>query len=829
MPAQPNPAKAASVTAAVQTATLAASSNVRLLPSSPAPGGGLAGTPADLGTAGLSPAGLAAAELSPAGPNTTAFTVAGTDPGGSDIADLAPAVGGTFQLSPPELSPPDLSPQELSPPDLGPVGVGAPDPEPASPPDPEPEPAPDPEPAGQADPGPASQIQPSPAARPAAGTGTGAVSAAAKPSGRAAGLDGLRALAVLAVLAFHLNLPWAPGGFLGVDVFFVLSGYLITDLLVARYGRDGKVRLRDFWIRRARRLLPALAAMLIVVTAAIAVLEPDQMAGLRPALAGAVSYTSNWWQAFQHQSYFNLYGPPPALQHLWSLAVEEQFYLLWPLLMMAVLAVLRRPLHRALMAWLGAIASALLMLAIYVPGKDPSLVYYGTDTHASALMIGAALALTWPLASMAKVTRNWRLDLLGLAGLAVLGWAFWHLSGADPLMYPAGLVLAALAAGGVVLAAAAPGRLASALSFGPLRWIGVRSYAIYLWHWPIIAITAGLAVRSASSLPARLIDVTATFALAAASWRWLEDPILREGTWAVIKDRAQRVWYAAGAGRPSPATAMPLLAALAMLAVTVTAGYGLVHRRTGPTLASQIASGANVIWRAQHDGQNGTAGAGRGAAVAPWQPEAGAGPFALQPAAPQPPPPVPGWKVYALGDSVMLASAPELESALPGVRIDAKVSRQMYTGVSMIQQLAAGGGLRQVVLIGLGTNGTVTLDQIKLILKAIGHRWLILINTFVPRPWEQEVNSAIAAAASQYPNVLMVNWHVAIENHTNLLWGDGIHPQPVGGVLYAKVVKAAVIEALAHPPVFPRPASPARHSSPAPSQSPSGSQQSKGR
>ena len=443
-----------------------------------------------------------------------------------------------------------------------------------------------------------------PATETVAGTqaGTGTPATAAKSRARAAGLDGLRALAVLAVLAFHLNLPWTPGGFLGVDVFFVLSGFLITDLLVARYTRDHKVGLRDFWIRRARRLVPALAVMLVAVTAFVALFEPDQMDNLRSGLVGAVTYTSNWLQAFQHQSYFDLYGPPPALQHLWSLAVEEQFYLLWPLLLVVVLAVLRRPGHRALVAWLGAAGSALLMFAIYVPGQDPSLVYYGTDTHASALMIGAAIALTWPLASIAKISRTWRIDLLGLAGLAVLGWAVWHLSGSNPLVYPVGLVLAALAAGCVVVAAVAPGRIASALSARPLRWIGVRSYGIYLWHWPVIAITAGLAVRASRSAPARLIDVVVPIALAAASWRWLEKPILGNGARAVFRDRVRRVRNATGTRRLSPSVALTLGAALAVIAVTAVAGYGIVRRQSGPTLESQIAASARLIRRPQTQG-----------------------------------------------------------------------------------------------------------------------------------------------------------------------------------------------------------------------------------
>ncbi|HEX7992287.1 MAG TPA: acyltransferase, partial [Streptosporangiaceae bacterium] len=413
---------------------------------------------------------------------------------------------------------------------------------------------------------------------------------------RVPGLDGVRALAVLAVLAFHEGLPWIPGGFLGVDVFFVLSGYLITDLLVARYRKHGGIGLGRFYQRRARRLLPALGLMLVTVTAAVSLLEPGQRAALRPAIRGAVTYTSNWWQAFAHQSYFSLYGPPPAFQHLWSLAVEEQFYLIWPLLLALILTLVHSPRRRALVAWGGAVASALTMLAIYQPGGDPSLVYYGTDTHASALMIGAALALTWPLAKVAGSAgrATSRLDALGVAALVILAWAAWHLSGSNSVLYPYGLVLAALAAGGLILAAAAPGRIGSLLSWQPLRWLGIRSYGIYLWHWPVIAITTGLAVRSATSAPIRILDTVLPIALAAASWRWLEEPILRNGLRSELARRWHQLLLGPRGFQTTPAAAVPTLLAVTLVAIAGTAGYGLASGQPTRTLQSQIQQGLRI-------------------------------------------------------------------------------------------------------------------------------------------------------------------------------------------------------------------------------------------
>lgn len=625
---------------------------------------------------------------------------------------------------------------------------------------------------------------------------------------RAPGLDGVRALAVLAVLAFHENLSWIPGGFLGVDIFFVLSGFLITDLLAARYQRQGSISLGGFYQRRARRLLPALALMLVTVTAAVTLLEPGQRASLRPALAGAVSYTSNWWQAFAHVSYFSRYGPPPVFQHLWSLAVEEQFYLIWPLVLTLILIAIKRPGARAACAWAGALGSALLMLVLYTPGSDPSLVYYGTDTHASALMIGSALALTWPLASVAaSAGQTLRiLDMAGMAGIVVLAWAMGYLAGPNPFVYPYGLVIAALAAGALILAAAAPGRIGAAMSWRPLRWLGIRSYGIYLWHWPVIALTAGLAPRSADTASARLIDAVVPIVLAAISWRWLEQPILRNGFRAEISKRYQAIVLATRAVGRTPASArrlVPMTAAVAMLGVAL---YGVASSSSGRTLQQQIAIGARVssttMTQPQTTGQNVPWFVVPGRDL-PFRVTVHRAPVTHKTRARR----VIGTRVMAIGDSVMLASAPELAAAMPGIYINAKVSRFMYAGISVVDGMARTNRLRQVVIVGLGTNGPVTAEQLRQLRNAVGDRWLVLVNTFVPRSWEHEVNTTIAAAAKRYPNVLLVNWHAAIENHQNLLWSDDIHPQPVGGALYAKVVRTVVLRALRQRPHSTQPSS----------------------
>ena len=468
-------------------------------------------------------------------------------------------------------------------------------------------------------------------------------------SGRVPGLDGVRALAVLAVIAFHVGMRMTPGGFLGVDIFFVLSGYLITDLLVAQHARRGRLDLRGFWVRRARRLLPALAVLLVAVTAAGAGIEPDQLPALRPALAAAASYSSNWYQALHHVSYFASFGPPPPFQHLWSLAIEEQFYLAWPLLLL-VLTRLRGRRARMLTAWLGALASAAAMALMYLPGGDPSRVYYGTDTHATGLLVGAALALTWPMATLTSAPREFarRLDYLGVAGLVVLAWAVGHFSGADPAVYPLGLAVAALAAAGLTAAAAVPGMVSELLSLPPLRWLGVRSYGIYLWHWPVIVIAAAITGPGPAAPWLWVAEAAAAIALAAASWKWLEEPILRSGFRATCAAVCRALRNSATTAWRSPVRALPVLCAAAALTVACAAGYGVFRSPLGPSgMEKQISMGERLSAATQAIAARTAAGPVAKASPSPTQRK------------------VVGRQVTAIGDSVMLAANAPARSPTP--------------------------------------------------------------------------------------------------------------------------------------------------------------------
>ena len=594
---------------------------------------------------------------------------------------------------------------------------------------------------------------------------------------RAPGLDGVRALAVLAVVGFHEGASELSGGFLGVDVFFVLSGFLITDLLATQYDRlGGRLDLKDFWSRRARRLLPALALMLIVVTAAATVIEPGQSASLRLALLAAVTYTSNWYQILHHVSYFaslGLFTAPPPLDHLWSLAIEEQFYLIWPLILWVLILRLNGRRARITATLILAAVSALAMALEYSPG-DPSLVYYGTDTHASALLIGAALALAFPLATVMSLPASQvrRLDAAGVVGLVLLAWAAGHFSGNDRAVYPAGLILAAVGAAGLVAAAAGTGVIAAMTSLPPLRWVGIRSYGIYLWHWPVIALAGAITGPGPTSAWLWLIEAAVTIGLACASWRFVETPILRDGflatcrRWRTLVDEGLRP---VGARR----RVTPIVVAAATLLAVAAAGYG-VARPAGSAAPSgllrQVAEGQRISAASQASAQPTSAGLGhvggqpadqpdadRRRAAPPSPSRAPSSSSSPAPTSSSPAsacrtgaaqlPKVPGRQVTAIGDSVMVASAAALNAALPGIYINAEVGRAMVNGLAVIQSLAAHRELRRYVVVGLGTNGPVSAAQIRQLRRLIGpDRDLILINTFGPMSWESSVNTVLDAA-----------------------------------------------------------------------------------
>jgi peptidoglycan/LPS O-acetylase OafA/YrhL/CubicO group peptidase (beta-lactamase class C family) len=358
------------------------------------------------------------------------------------------------------------------------------------------------------------------------------------------GLDGLRALAVIAVMLYHAGYQVA-GGYLGVESFFVLSGFLITALLVAEWQQHGQIHITRFWLRRARRLLPALFVMLAGTLLISAILLPGELQALSGDTLAALLYVMNWKLVIGQQSYFDALDRPSLLQHLWSLAVEEQFYLLWPLLFPIGMRLLR-PLGFLIAVIVAVCASAALMIGLYDPGSDPSRIYYGTDTRVAAMLIGAALAFVWTPERRSALRRpGFVLEGGGIAALVGLLVAYVWLYEQHPLLYYGGFQLVALATAALIVATTYPGAriLPTPLEAGPLRWIGIRSYSLYLWHWPVLLVVRSEVAPSLQGWSLGLAYFGITIALAALSYRFIERPIRvygAAGAWNRLGGAVQR-------------------------------------------------------------------------------------------------------------------------------------------------------------------------------------------------------------------------------------------------------------------------------------------------
>jgi len=577
------------------------------------------------------------------------------------------------------------------------------------------------------------------------------------------GVDGLRALAVVAVVLYHLGWSGLPAGFLGVDVFFVISGYLITSLLVTS-ADHGRLSLVDFWRRRIRRLVPALLALLAGVSVWVLLAAPDAAQRLRDDLPAGLGYLTNWWLIVRDQSYFEVFGRPPLLRHLWSLAVEEQFYVLFPLFAAPLLRAPRR--RRALVVASLAIAGAstLLMGAMWSSTSDPSRVWYGTDTRAAPLFIGVALALTWPITALrSTVARSARrvLDGIGATSLVALAVLMATLHEDDAALYHGGFLVAAVASALVIAVAAHPAsNLGWLLGLRPLRWLGTRSYAVYLWHWPVIQLVDPL-----------VLQLGITVAASELSFRFVEQPVRegRLGEWWRRQPGLPRMRVAAGGGAVAVLLVALLSAAPAEERPELLVGIDL----TTPTTLARIPTTTS------------TTAASTTTSSAP----------AVAPpttAAPAPPPAtVPQTTVLAIGDSVMLAAHPAMVEVSQGrVWVDAAVARHVDDSLDVLQRYRENGSLASVsaVVLHLGTNGKVEphhLDRLVSLVEGVPR--VVLVNVRVPKPWEGEVNAALAGGATRTPAMRLADWY-AVSGQPNMLGDDGVHPTRTGARAYATVI-----------------------------------------
>ncbi|UIJ69639.1 acetyltransferase (plasmid) [Bacillus cereus] len=582
------------------------------------------------------------------------------------------------------------------------------------------------------------------------------------------GLDSLRGLAIMAVILYHINFNWMPGGFLGVTVFFVLSGYLITDILVTEWRKNKRIDLKEFWFSRARRLLPGMLVMLVITFAWIAIFHSSLLETMRDDSLAALFYVSNWWYIYHKLSYFDNFNQPSPLNHFWSLAVEEQFYVVWPFIISLGLYYTKKRSRLILWICLGAAFSALAMAILYEPGTDPSRIYYGTDTRAFSLLIGAALALIWPSAELTnKIIPKARfiLDVVGGIALIIILVMFWKTNQYDAFLYRGGMVILSIATALLVANLAHPAsRIAKFLRFRPLRWIGVRSYGIYLWHYPILTLTPPKVNTGDFSLIRAILQFILIIIIAQISWEFIENPI-RQGGLRNIQFKNIRF---------QNVTLGIKLALIGTIFVSAIAVLGIVKANKDTVEVTKTRPAKHPVAVRENLTQE-----------APQNQEKSKEVNSVQPKN--------SLTVTAIGDSIMIDIAPYLKNTFPDIGIDAQIGRQLSKAIPVVERLKNEGNLGNHVIIGLGTNGAFTTENLVALIKLIGkERKIILINTRVPRPWESIVNERLKVTAAEYPNVTLVDWYDASAGKSEYFAPDGVHLTKVGAETYAALVVNAV-------------------------------------
>ena len=596
---------------------------------------------------------------------------------------------------------------------------------------------------------------------------------------------------MLAVLLYHTDIDQVRGGFLGVDVFFVLSGFLITHLLLQEHARDGKIGLQAFYLRRIRRLLPALYGVLLFVSLAAVFFLPDVIRQVRDDLVWSLLYLANWWFIYSEQSYFEAWVRPPFLQHLWSLAIEEQFYAFWPLV---VIAALRWTNRRALgfIALAGAVAStgwmAWMAFQRDMPANDASRAYFGTDTHVMGLLLGASLAAAYDPHAVQRQSRAWwpRVGMMSFAGLLA---SFVLLPEHSPLLYQGGFAAVSLLTVLVIYTTTSfDSQLSRVLSSRWMRWIGDRSYGLYLWHWPILLMTRPLVDVPYTGVTNVAFRLAVTTLVAQVSYVLIETPFRRgrlgQRTSLTLLAGSAAVAFAVVALAPAPITAtVPKDVAEAMGihgGGSTSVGLDDQYRRQRAleVVAAQRrqAELESLVCRHVPASEMFTStfasSLSAPVVVASSRPPAArieGDPFsALATGAP--------YRVTVLGDSVILGARQFIERRIASARTDAAVGRQAVAMVKRIEELRSASLLAPKVVLHLGSNGVVTSGQLRSMLDLLVDRErVILVNAVAPRRWVDDNNDVLASASADYPNAVVADWNLVAESHPEYFVSDQVH------------------------------------------------------
>lgn len=575
-----------------------------------------------------------------------------------------------------------------------------------------------------------------------------------------AAIDGLRAVAVIAVLLYHLGFSWIPGGFLGVDLFFVISGYVITRLLLDSIQRSGGLDLQGFYAARFRRLFPALIFMMISTALFVGVWAPEAIKRFLTDIPFVLTGSMNWALVYRHQDYFEAIGRPPLLQHTWSLAVESQFYLVWPLILLLVLKRFGKKMIPSAALAIAAISGAVLfILSLRLDASSAqrvSHVYFGTDTHSIGLFFGAALAVSWiPQNLSTKITKRAQdfVDGIGVIGLLGILACFLFIKESDATLYQIAFPLAGIFGCAIIISLVHPAsRFAPLLSNKPILWIGERSYAIYLWHWIIFQVTRPTFDLAGATWALYALRILIVFALADISLRWVELP---------VRSGAVESWFRGMKYRTKKVRIRQKSSVLAGLMLLI--------------VATSLVS-ANALT------------------------ESGRLQKALKESLEQPTPiPTPTStstskpKLWVAGDSVILGIRNTLDQNSPIGLINARVGRQAAELITVLRHDKAAMQDSPVIL-DLGNNNRLTREEVNTVFEAVKDQpQIIMVNTAVPRSWRDPNNVLIDEFAMQYPNATVVNWNAISKGHPEYFGPDGVHLVPEGIDAYVGAIMKVLL------------------------------------
>lgn len=573
-----------------------------------------------------------------------------------------------------------------------------------------------------------------------------------------ASIDGLRAIAVTAVVLYHLGISWIPGGFLGVDLFFVISGYVITRLILDSINQSSALDLRAFYAARLRRIYPGFLFMITCNIIFIGVWAPEAMRRFLADLPYAITGTINWFLVARHQDYFEAIGRPPLLQHTWSLAVELQFYLIWPIILLTILKYFGKR-NIAKIALVIAMVSGITLFFVSLRldqanAQQISHIYFGTDTHSLGLFLGSALAVSWiPQNLSSDIAKRAQdvIDGIGVVGLLGLISTFLFIDETNASLYRIAFPLAGIFGCLVIISLVHPAsRFAPIISSAPFRWVGQRSYGIYIWHWVIFQMTRPSVDLTGQSWALYLARVLLVLALADISLRWVEIPF-RKG---VIQN-----WFRGMKYRSSKVAlrqrASVLLSIITVLVITSSISVQAINK--ADKIAEDITQEQSVPDQTQED---------LGSTTGLW----------------------------VTGDSVILGIRSKLESKEHISLINARVGRQApeLLAVMRVDQSSVPSS---PVIFNLGNNNALSEKTVIDIFEVIKNQpQIIVVNTAVPRPWRDANNAIISKVAAGYPNIKVVDWDRISKGRPELFAPDGVHLSPAGSDVYVDLVLSVLVK-----------------------------------